>query len=62
MAFNSVRKSQLIVPYGVGAMIDFPEDTLMTAGLDFWPSEYHSSTVVKRAIEDELRLEIDGLS
>ena len=56
MAFNSVRKSQLIVPYGVGAMIDFPEDTLMTAGLDFWPSEYHSSTVVKRAIEDDTQI------
>ena len=37
-------------------MIDFPEDTLMTAGLDFWPSEYHSSTVVKRAIEDDTQI------
>lgn len=34
-----VRRGQLIVPFGVGAMIDFPEDTLMTAALDYWPIE-----------------------
>lgn len=33
------RKSQGIVPFGVGAIIDFPEDALMSAGLDAWPSE-----------------------
>ena len=40
MAYNDfVRRSQLIVPFGVGAIIDFPEDTLMTAALDLWPYE-----------------------
>jgi hypothetical protein len=40
MGFNDfVRRGQLIVPFGVGAMIDFPEDTLMTAALDYWPYE-----------------------
>ena len=40
MGYNdSVRRSQLIVPFGIGAMVDFPEDTLMTAGVDFWPYE-----------------------
>ena len=28
------RKSQGIVPYGVGAIVDFPDDSLMAAGLD----------------------------
>ena len=33
-----VRRSQLISPFGVGAMVDFPGDeSLMTAGLDEWP-------------------------
>ena len=33
-----VRRSQLISPFGVGAMIDFPKDVaLMIAGLDAWP-------------------------
>jgi len=31
------RKSQGIVPFGVGAIVDFPEDSLMAAGLDMWP-------------------------
>lgn len=33
------RRSQGVVPFGVGAMIDFKEDTLMAAGLDVWPTE-----------------------
>ena len=33
---NDFRASQGIVPFGVGAMIDFPDDTLMMAGLDAW--------------------------
>jgi len=33
-----VRRSQLISPWGIGAMVDFPNDeTLMTCGLDAWP-------------------------
>ena len=26
---DSIRRSQLIVPFGIGAMVDFPEDTLI---------------------------------
>ena len=33
------RRSQGVVPFGVGAMTDFPEESLMMAGLDVWPSE-----------------------
>ena len=37
-ARKPVRRAQLISPFGVGAMIDFPgDDALMTAGLEAWP-------------------------
>ena len=37
-ANKPVRRSQLISPFGVGAMVNFPGDeSLMTAGLDAWP-------------------------
>ena len=33
-----VRRSQLIAPFGIGAMVDFPKgESLMPAALDFWP-------------------------
>ena len=33
-----IRRGQLISPFGVGALVDFPGDeSLMTAGLDEWP-------------------------
>lgn len=35
---HSVRASQAILQYGVGAMIDFPEQTLMTAAPELWES------------------------
>jgi hypothetical protein len=36
-AQKPVRRSQLISPFGIGAMIDFPRDeSLMVAGLDAW--------------------------
>jgi hypothetical protein len=37
MAKNEFRTSQGIVPFGVGAIVDFLDDTLMMAGLDAWP-------------------------
>ena len=36
---NSYRRSQLVVPFGVGAIVDFADNTLMSAGLNFWPTE-----------------------
>jgi hypothetical protein len=37
-AFKPIRRSQLISPFGIGAMVDFPKDeSLMPAGLDAWP-------------------------
>src|SRR4051794_33635029 len=39
MARRSIRRSQVIAPFGVGALIDFPKETLMLAGLDVWPPQ-----------------------
>lgn len=33
---HSVRASQAVLQYGVGAMIDFPNQTLMTAAPEYW--------------------------
>jgi hypothetical protein len=33
---NAVRASQAVLQYGVGAMIDFPDQTLMTAAPEYW--------------------------
>ena len=32
-----IRQSQLVMSSGVGGIIDFPQDSLMLVGLDFWP-------------------------
>ena len=39
MANNSKRRSQLVIPFGVGSIVDFKDETWMAAGLNFWPSE-----------------------
>ena len=33
---HEVRASQAVLQYGVGAMVDFPEQTLMTAAPEYW--------------------------
>ncbi|HCX48803.1 MAG TPA: hypothetical protein DG757_07140 [Bacillus sp. (in: Bacteria)] len=33
---HTVRSSQVVLQYGVGAMIDFPDQTLMTAAPEYW--------------------------
>ena len=43
------RSSQGVVPFGVGAIIDFANESLMTAGLDAWPYE-----VVDQALRAEI--------
>lgn len=38
-AVRPIRRTQLISPFGIGAMVDFPKDeSLMPAGLDAWPA------------------------
>ncbi len=44
------RKSQGVVPFGVGAIVDFPDESLMPAGLDVWPGERASQGGVRNAI------------
>lgn len=42
-----VRRSQLISPWGVGQMINFPGDeSLMVAGLDMWEERFRSLTQI----------------
>lgn len=38
LRFNNrpLRRSQAITPFGIGAMVDFPRESLMVAGLDEW--------------------------
>ena len=50
-----IRRGQLIAPFGVGAMVDFPDETLMSAGLDFWPSEI-SDANYKASILDATKI------
>lgn len=65
MAFmrqKPIRSSQLISPWGVGAIVPFPEDeSVMIAGLDMWryldPREYviHDERLERRLGVSELR-------
>ena len=48
MAKRSLRRSQAVVPFGVGAMIDFPGESLIAAGLDVWPREPRGVLVDER--------------
>ena len=62
MDHKPVRRAQLISPFGVGAMIDFPNDeALMTAGLDAWPYAIESCPSEWKINEERLqdRLGVD---
>ena len=59
---KSIRRSQLISPWGVGAMVDFPDDeSLMTCGLDAWPFTDEECPADFRILEERLqrRLGVD---
>lgn len=43
------RKGQGVVPFGVGAIVDFPDDSLMAAGLDVWPQVSQNYTPNRKA-------------
>jgi hypothetical protein len=54
--FKPVRRTQLISPFGVGAMVDFPRDeALMTAGLDAWPYAFEKCPPEWMVIEERLQ-------
>lgn len=47
----SVRRTQLVTTYGVGAMIATRDESVMVAGLDFWPvtvPDLHESRLERR--------------
>jgi hypothetical protein len=55
-ARNPVRRTQLISPFGVGAMVDFPGDeSWMTAGLDAWPDAHEECSPDWRVTEERLQ-------
>ena len=45
------RASQGVVPFGVGAITDFPDESLMMAGLDVWPHETADGEVKAQILE-----------
>jgi hypothetical protein len=51
---GSVRRSQLITTYGVGAIVAVDDESVMVAGLDRWPIDGEKDEVL------EPRLQIDG--
>lgn len=58
-ANKPIRRSQLISPWGVGQMVNFPKDeSLMVAGIDLWEDKYASLTKEDleefRIVEDRL--------
>lgn len=53
-----IRRSQLVSPWGVGQMINFPgDDCLMVAGLDLWEEKFRSITEI-----DEFRISEERLA
>ena len=58
-----IRRSQLISPFGIGAMVDFPRDeSLMPAGLDAWPSAKQACPPDSGWLVREERLEAGSAS
>lgn len=52
-----IRRSQLISPWGVGQMINFPKDeSLMVAGLDMWEEKFRTLTDIDEFKIKESRL------
>ena len=65
MAINSKRRSQLVIPFGVGSIVDFKDETWMAAGLNFWPSEMNpvhkgeienATQITDKRLQDRLTL------
>jgi len=57
-----IRRSQLITPWGVGAIVPFPDDeSLMIAGLDMWRFGKKKDEFIVKDIRLEKRLKISEL-
>ena len=56
---HSVRASQAVLQYGVGAMVDFPEQTLMTAAPETWNTSVME--IHDERLEKVLKIEYIGM-
>lgn len=56
---HSVRASQAVLQYGVGAMVDFPDQTLMTAAPEYW--QEHIEEIHDERLERLLHVEYFGV-
>jgi hypothetical protein len=56
-AIKPIRRSQLISPWGIGQMINFPKDeSLMVAGLDMWEEKFRTLSDINEFKLEESRL------
>ena len=56
---HAVRASQAVLQYGVGAMVDFPNQTLMTAAPEYWKEQI--AQIHDERLEKALRVDYFGL-
>ncbi|MFD0870720.1 DrmB family protein [Paenibacillus residui] len=56
---HSVRSAQAILQYGVGAMVDFPDQTLMTAAPEYWEAKV--TKIHDERLEKALRVDYFGV-
>ncbi|MFZ2258427.1 MAG: DUF1998 domain-containing protein [Clostridiaceae bacterium] len=56
---NTVRASQAVLQYGVGAMVDFPDQTLMTAAPEYW--EQNVIEIHDERLEKALHVDYFGM-
>lgn len=56
---HSVRASQAVLQYGVGAMVDFPDQTLMTAAPEFWSGQIQK--IHDERLEKALQVDYFGM-
>lgn len=50
-----IRRSQLIVPFGVGAIVNMPNESLMLCGIDKW-NEYAGEKIYDERLQKHLRV------
>ena len=64
MAKKALRRSQAVAPFGVGAIVDFPRQSLMAAGLDVWPDKpeclIHDDRLARRLSVQYFRAPLPG--
>lgn len=53
---HSVRAAQAVLQYGVGAMVDFPSQTLMTAAPEYWRDQ------IVQVHDERLEKSLGGIS